>query len=172
MREIIYNNDNLIEEDITEISLRTKALLINNENIYLGNGSDIYQFPGGHLEDGETIIECIKREILEEVGIELDVDKIEEPFMRIIFIDKDYPKKGINRKTIFNYFIIETDDVPNIDKVNYTEEEKNENFRIDIIPLNKAIDIIRENIPKNEKNKLIAPYMVEVIEEYLKWRYN
>lgn len=31
MKEIIHNRDNLIEKDITEIVVRTKALIINNE---------------------------------------------------------------------------------------------------------------------------------------------
>lgn len=44
MKEIIYNNDNLKEEDITETVIRTKALLINNDKILLANEDDILQF--------------------------------------------------------------------------------------------------------------------------------
>ena len=33
MKEIIYNYDYLKEEDITELVIRTKALIINNKNI-------------------------------------------------------------------------------------------------------------------------------------------
>ena len=37
MKEIIYNYDYLSEEDITEVVVRIKVLLINNRNILLGN---------------------------------------------------------------------------------------------------------------------------------------
>ena len=37
MKETIYNYDYLKDEDITEVVIRTKALIINNKNIILGN---------------------------------------------------------------------------------------------------------------------------------------
>ncbi|MFH1445362.1 MAG: NUDIX hydrolase [Nanoarchaeota archaeon] len=36
-------------------------------------------FPGGHLDPGETIQECIKREASEEVGVEIELDEY-DPF--------------------------------------------------------------------------------------------
>ena len=35
------------------------------------NGEDVWQFPGGHLEFGETVSVCAKREVAEEVGIQI-----------------------------------------------------------------------------------------------------
>lgn len=35
------------------------------------HGEGEYAFPGGHLEFGESIIECAKRETREETGIEI-----------------------------------------------------------------------------------------------------
>jgi mutator protein MutT len=46
----------------------------------------MWEFPGGKLEPGETVEECIKREILEELGIEISVGE------RLITIDYDYIK--------------------------------------------------------------------------------
>ena len=60
MKEIIYNYDYLKDEDITEVVIRTKALMINNKNIILGKENNIYQFPGGHLEENETFEEVLK----------------------------------------------------------------------------------------------------------------
>lgn len=167
MKEIIYNYDYLKESDITEVVIRMKALIINNDNIILGNESSILQFPGGHLENNETFEECLKREIMEETGIEITDNEIERPFMKVTYLNKDWPEMGKNRKSEIYYYLIKTNKEPDVTKVNYTEHEKQGNFKIDKIPLNSAIEIIRKNIPNNEKNKVIAPDMIMAIEEYL-----
>ena len=167
MKEVIYNYDLLNDEDITEVVIRAKALIINNKNIILGNENNIFQFPGGHLEENETLEECLKREVLEETGIEIENSEIKRPFMKVTFKNKDWPSSGNNRKAEIYYYLIETNKNPNLDKINYTEHEKQGNFKLEIIPLNKAISIIKKNIPNNEKNKVIAPDMIMAIAEYL-----
>ena len=88
MKEILYNPDKLKEKDITETVIRTKALIINKEYIYLAKEGTVYHFPGGHLEQNETLQECLKREVLEETGIELEENDIKEPFLKIIYQNK------------------------------------------------------------------------------------
>ena len=106
MKEVIYNYDYLTEEDITEIVIRMKALIINSDNIYIGNENGIFQFLGGHLEEGETFNECLKREVLEETGIILEDKEIERPFMKVTFLNKDWPEVGKNRKAEIYYYVI------------------------------------------------------------------
>ena len=156
MKEIIYNYDYLTDDDITEIVIRIKTLIINDDDIILGNENDIYQFPGGHLEKNESFEECLKREVLEETGIEIENNEIKKPFMKITYMNKDWPEIGKNRKSEIYYYLIETNKNPNLDKVNYTENEKQGNFRLELVPLKKSIEIIEKNIYKNEKNKGIA----------------
>lgn len=167
MKEIIYNYDYLKDEDITEVVVRTKALLINNKNIILGNEDDIYQFPGGHLEENETFKECLKREVLEETGIEIEDNEIKRPFMKIVYLNKDWPEIGKNRKSEIYYYLIKNNKNPNMSKTKYTEHEKQGNFKIESIPLSESISVIENNISKNEKNNVIAPDMIMAITEYL-----
>lgn len=165
MKKILYNPDKLSEKDITETVIRTKALIINKEYIYLANEGTVYHFPGGHLEQNETLQECLKREVLEETGIELEENDIKEPFLKIIYQNKDWPLKGKNRKCEIYYYAIETQKEFDITKTKYTEHEKEECFTIEKVPLNKSIQILEENIPKNQKNEVIVPDMITAIKE-------
>ena len=167
MRETIHNYDYLDEKDITETVIRAKALIINGDDVILGNENQIMQFPGGHLEPGETIEECLKREILEETGIEIEDKEIERPFLKVTYLNKDWPERGRNRRAEIYYYLIRTTKDPDLTKVNYTEHEKKENFKIEKIPLSSSVEIIKNNISNNEKNKVIAPDMITAIEEYL-----
>ena len=167
MKETIYNHDYLKDEDITEVVIRIKALIINDKNIILGNENNIYQFPGGHLEENETFEECLKREILEETGIEIDDNEIKGPFMKVTYLNKDWPAIGQNRKSEIYYYLIKTSKNPDMSKVKYTEHEKQGNFKIESIPLSESISVIEDNISKNEKNKVIAQDMIMAITEYL-----
>lgn len=168
MKETIYNYDYLNDNDITEVVVRTKALIIKNGNILIGNENGLFQFPGGHLETNESINECLKREVLEETGIELDDDEIKHPFYKVTFLSKDWPEKGKNRKAEVYYYIVKTNKEPDLTKSKYTDHEKQGNFKIESFKLVDAINKIKENIPNNEKNKIISPDMIGAIEEYIK----
>ena len=77
MEQIIVNKDCIQEKEITEIVKRVKAIIINSKNeILLGYSHNDYQFLGGHVENGENLIESLKREISEESGISLNLDDV------------------------------------------------------------------------------------------------
>lgn len=168
MKEILYNNDNLKINDITETVIRVKMLLVNsNKEILLGFSNKTYQFPGGHLEDGETFIDCIIREVKEETGIKLKLSNI-EPFFAIRHYSKNYRGTNENRSSEIYYFEIKTDEKYDLSNVNYTEDEKSGNFELKYIKLNNVEEILIESIPLNEKNTVIVKEMLEVIKEYKK----
>ena len=166
MKQIIYNRDNLSDNDITETVIRTKALVINQGTLLIGNANNVFQFPGGHLEENETLEECLKREVLEEMGIEIDINNIAQPFMEVIYCNKNWPSQGKNRKAVIYYYAIETEQKPDLSKTKYTENELKHNFKIEELPLNDAVRIIENNIPNNEENKVISPDMIKAINEY------
>lgn len=167
MKEIIHNEDKLREEEITELVLRTKALLLNGENVLLANEDDVLQFPGGHVEDNEELVTCLKREILEETGIEIEDFEIGECFQKVTFMNRDWPSVGKNRKCEIYYYVVKTNKMPDLTKINLTESEKEQHFKVDFVPLSDSVEYIKNNMPKAEKNNVISPDMIDAIEEYL-----
>ena len=166
MKEIIYNNDNINLSDVTSISVRIKVLLINNGKLLIGNEDGCFMFIGGHQEDNEKLIDTLKREVKEETGIELENEVINNPFLKIIYLNKDYPNKGENRESDIYYYAVETNKLPNLENVNYTESEINKHFELIYIDLDDAINIIKENIPNHKDNKIISKDMIIALEEY------
>lgn len=56
------------------------------------HGSGEYAWPGGHLEHMESIIECARREVKEETGMEIDNIR----FLRLMNIKSYAPKHYVD----------------------------------------------------------------------------
>lgn len=73
----------------------TAGIIKRNEKILIARRKagkhlgGFWEFPGGKLEENETPEECLKREIREELGIEI---RVQSHFMDSIF---QYPEKSI-----------------------------------------------------------------------------
>ena len=166
MKEIFHNYDNLEKEEITETVTRIKALLINNDNILIGYSDNVYHFPGGHLEENEEYKECLKREIKEECGIDIPKNNIENPIMKATSFYRNWPYKGVNGESVIYYYVVNTKEYPDTSKINLTEEEREGNFEIRIIPIKDSINELKNNMEKHEENNDIEPDMIEAIKEY------
>jgi len=86
-------------------------MVIKNDKVLLGkrknsHGDGTWAFPGGHLEFGESIKECARREIFEETGIQIknlrygpytnDIFEIDGKHYVTLFILADY-ESGVPR---------------------------------------------------------------------------
>ena len=168
METIITNDYNLKEEDMTEVVKRVKLFIINSNNeILLGYSNNEYQCPGGHVEDNEDLISAINREMKEETGIELNL-KEATPFACTLGYYKDWPEKGKNRKIEIYYYEIKTDEKPNLNNTNYTENEKKGNFELKYISLNNVEQEFIDNANKYGDKHGITKEMLKVFKIYKK----
>lgn len=64
------------EQQQIEVILRT-VIVINNKILLCASNDKppIYYLPGGHLDFGETLDQCLKREIKEETAAEVESSK-------------------------------------------------------------------------------------------------
>lgn len=168
MKEIVTNKYNLTEEDMTEVVKRVKILLVNsNDEILLGYSHHNYQFPGGHVEENEELIDTVNREILEETGMDLKLTDL-EPFARNLGYYKDWPEEGKNRKIEIYYYEVKTDEKPNLDNTSYTESEKDGGFELRYIPLSNVEEELKKNAEEFGDKKGIAREMLELFSLYKK----
>ncbi len=167
MKEKIFNYNKLNMTDITSQIIRVKALILNSRNeILLGEAFNTVQFPGGHLEENETLEEALKREILEETGIILD--NIGRPFLNIKHILKDYPLTKENCSVEIYYYYIKTDEPFHLDKLNLDKEEKYGNFKLYYLDINKLKKYLNTRIKDNPVNKIITKEMLLALKEFKK----
>ena len=166
MKQLITNKYNLTDSDMTEVVKRVKVLLVNSNNdVLLGYSHNNYQFPGGHVEENETLVQAVNREVLEETGIELNITNI-EPFACAIGYYKDWPAEGKNRKIEIYYYEVKTDEEPNLENTEYTENEKNGNFELRYIPLLDVENVLKTNAEEYGDEKGIAREMIDLFEVY------
>lgn len=56
-----------------------RAILLDKDQLVvmhrIREDREYYTFPGGGVEAGETLQDCVKREVLEEFGLEISVEK-------------------------------------------------------------------------------------------------
>ena len=166
MKKIITNEHNLTDSDMTEVVKRVKVLLLNSNNeLLLGYSHHNYQFPGGHVEKNESLMQTVNREVQEETGIDLKINDI-EPFACAIGYYKDWPAKGKNRKIEIYYYEIKTDEKPNLENTAYTENEKDGNFELRYIPLDNVIEELKNNAKEYGDKRGIAREMIELFNIY------
>lgn len=166
MKETVYNKDNIKKEEIYKTITRVKIILIDSNNdITLAYSDNVYHFVGGHVEKDESLNNAIIREVEEETGIVLE-NKEYTPFYKITQIFKDYPEVGKHNCYEYYYYEIKTDELPNLNKVKYTEEEKKDKFELKKININDIEEELRKTLSWSEKNKNIALTMLEALQVY------
>ena len=164
--EIDFKDYNLNWKTITRPSAR--AIIIKKNKVYMIHSMkyDYYEFPGGGLENGESMIDCLVRETKEEAGLIIKPESIKE-FGYVHRIHKD---KYDNELTFVqdNYYYL--CDVENtLINQSLTEKEKDEGFVLELVDINTVINVNRNN-DHGPENPIIIDRDTKVLEmaiEYL-----
>lgn len=83
--------NNLPEKNIGVAAIKNKeGKILIDKRLSTGLMANLWEFPGGKIEDGESVAECIKREIKEELDIDIEVGE------HLITINHTYSKFKVN----------------------------------------------------------------------------
>jgi 8-oxo-dGTP diphosphatase len=74
----LFNINDITDEEAATFSPRTasRGVILGENNkvaMLFSKKLGVYQLPGGKIDPGETIEDCMKRECLEEIGCHIDI---------------------------------------------------------------------------------------------------
>ena len=110
-----------MNDEINNFNLRVYGLLIRNQKILISKehfrGRELIKYPGGGLEYGEGIEDCLHREWREETGMTIRINRlyyITDYFIQSAFCPQD--------QIVSFYYLIESEDaVPTKNLEHYVE---------------------------------------------------
>ncbi len=135
--------------------IRVRGIILNEDKFLLVNlpGNNFYCLPGGKLEHGEDIVDCLERELTEELGVKPEVGKL-------LYINNFLDKNNIQNID----FIFEV--LNGKDYIDLNDKERTHAFEIsDIIWVNRGdnIKILPERLKNDFDNNELLSSVVRFI---------
>ena len=149
MKKIINNPDNLVNKELN-VTNKVRAIILNNLKITIVDYANILMLPGGKVDDNEEEKEALKRELKEELGLDINSNEL-IPFIEYNNYLYNYPTregKNINKLVTTKYYIVKTNNKIDLSKRNLTENEKNQKFKVfnvSILNINDLINSMLED---------------------------
>ena len=164
----VFNEEQLNDKDIDEVVTRVKAFIVNDKNeILTASSGGGVQLIGGHVEEGEEMIDSVKREILEETGMELATNDISDPFFEIVYYTKNYKNTAKNRMSDIWYYFISTNQTPDVSKIHLTEQEKERDFQLKWVAMQDFEEYVKPFLDdKKELCRNVANEILIAFEEF------
>ena len=152
----ILETRNIVRALVLDADGKVYILKIKRNDIF-GN-CEYFETPGGGIEKGENEVEALKRELDEELGLEV------EPIVKLGIIKDEY--NLINRQNINNYYLCRATKKTRIHHESLGDEMISEIFKVDIKELINLYQVNKEsNIGRLVFNREV-PIIKETIEYF------
>jgi len=169
MNGLIINSDNLQIDDIDEFNDKARVILTDdNNNVLIANYGNVIMFPGGTIDlSKENMINGLIRELYEETGILY----YEEDFSYIMCLEhyqKKYPKRDgtFSNRLIRNYYYSAKYRGVLEQSQSLTNKEIKDNFRLSLVPIDKLVKLVKNNINSNPRNIYFQEELLSVLSIY------
>lgn len=169
MKVETVNHNNLTMADIDKQRHRVKVILLNSKGqVLLCKRNGVYNFVGGHIEDGEGPLECAQREVREETGICIRLGNFRGPFYKLQCYEQNYKNLNANYFTTIQFIEGKTDAPVNVDNMQLDENEIEHVFELEYIPLEDLRRVLEENktVARKDNKEYILNEMLHVLDQY------
>lgn len=125
-----------------------RAVLLKDNNVALMHVSKkgYYKLPGGGVDEGESVEQGLRRELLEETGCECEI-------LKPVGVIKEFrDRTPLEHQS--NCFLAKTSNVK-CDPF-FTEKERSEGMTLMWVPLTEAVNLIKNSTPSSYSGKFIV----------------
>ncbi len=132
----------------------SRAVIIKDNKIAMVKSlkEGFYKFPGGGIEKGESQVDALIREVLEETGLSVEVESIREYGYTLENRKSEELEKCIFSQKSYYYFVSVKDYLL---EQRLTEDERELDFVLEWIDL-KEVYLANSKIEINKNNRFIA----------------
>ena len=166
--ELIINEDNMSLNDIEEFNFKARAILVDENNkILIANYGKIILLPGGKVDENEIVYDAITRELREELGQNYTKEELDY-MITLNYYQKNYPKRDgtLKSRAVQTYYFVGRYKGVSTIKQNLTEKEQKDNFKLELISLDKLENMILTNKNDNPRNAYFQKELLTVLNFY------
>ncbi|RIA65009.1 NUDIX domain-containing protein [Anaeroplasma bactoclasticum] len=133
-----------------------RAIIIKDNKVYMIHNKkyDFYEFPGGGIEEDESMKDALIRETKEEAGLIIKVDSIKE-FGYVHRANKDIYDNEVTFVQDNYYYLCDVEDI--MINQSLSEREKEDGFILELVDFNTVFNVNKNN----DHGPVFSPLIIE-----------